>query len=415
MADPRPPAVVEDLDALLRGDAAALANRFPIYDRLRDATPVLVHDGVVYVSRHEDVRAVLSDPVTFSSVRGHAARAGRRTTPMSSREQAQVEELSTLLAAWMNENDDPRHAELRRIVASAFTPRRIAEMRAQIQRFVDELLAAADSRGEIELVDELAFPLPLTVVSEMLGFGSERHDDIREWSDELAVAFDSGYANLDAAYSAYMSFRQLISETIEQRRSDGGATGLFQTLLEGSDDGIRLTDNELTGMLVLLLFAGHETTTNLIGNSVLALLGSPQQLSLLRDNPSLAGPAVNEFLRYNGSVHSLRRVVTRDSEIAGVPVAEGQTVRLMLAAANRDPNMFPNPGDLDVRRTNAAQHIGLGFGIHRCLGQYLARLETEVALTTLITRYPDMELAAGLELHPTVTMHGPKRLPLRLR
>jgi cytochrome P450 len=287
-------------------------------------------------------------------------------------------------------------------------------MRDQIQVFVDDLLSGPNERGEIELVDDLAFPLPLTVVSDMLGIGPERHDDIRDWSDELAVAFDSGYTNLEAAFNAYENFRSLVSEIIELRRADGQATPLVEALLHRGEDGSGLTDDELTGMLVLLLFAGHETTTNLIGNSILALLDAPVQLALLREDPSLVGAAVNEFLRYNGSVHSLRRVVMKDGEIAGTPVSEGQTVRLMLAAANRDPSIFADAGDLDVRRPNAAQHVGLGFGIHRCLGQWLARLETEVAVTTLITRYPDLQVAGEVEMHPTVTMHGPKRLPLRL-
>jgi cytochrome P450 len=408
-------AATDDLAALLRGEPQALAERFPIYDRLRDTAPVVVHEGVVFVSRHEDVRAVLADAGTFSSSRGHAGRLSGSMSKMSPRQQAQIEELSEFLGGWMNENDDPRHAQLREVVQFAFTPRRIAAMRERVQALVDEMLVEPERRGEIELVDELAFPLPLFVVSEMLGIGPERHDDIRTWSDELAVAFDSGYSNLDAAYDAYIAFRDLVAEIIQQRRDGGPTTDLFGALLHTPDDGTGLTDIELSGMLMLLLFAGHETTTNLIGNAILAMLDHPDQLSLLREDPSLTASAVNEFLRYNGSVHSLRRVATRDCEIAGTPVSAGQPIRLMLAAANRDPSVFPAPAELDVRRKNATQHQGLGYGVHRCLGAWLARLETEVVVTTLLTRFPALQLVGEVQLHPTVTVHGPIHLRLQLR
>lgn len=407
--------VTAELAALLRGEPAALKERFTIYDRLREAAPVVELDGVLFVSRHADVRAVLGDPTTYSSVRGHEGRAAGRNVPLTAEEKAQIEELSTFIGGWMNEKDDPDHARIRSVVQFAFTPRRMEEMRGTVQAYVDDLLAEPGRRGRIELVNELAFPLPLRVVSDLLGIGHERHADIRAWSHELAIAFDSGYANLGPAYAAYTAFQELVAGIIEQRRGDGGATDLFGALLHSDDDGTRLSENELTGMLVLMLFAGHETTTNLIGNALLALLEHPGQLAALRGNPNLLAPAINEFLRYNGSVHSVRRVATRDAEIAGTAVKAGQTIRLMLAAANRDPEVFDNPTVLDVSRADAGQHVGLGYGIHRCLGAWLARLETEVAVGALITRFPNLALEGEPELHPTVTMHGPSRLHLRLR
>ena len=407
--------VTAELAALLRGEPAALEQRFTIYDRLRETAPVVQLDSVLFVSRHADVRSVLGDPTTYSSVRGHEGRAAGRNIPLTAGEKAQIEELSMFIGGWMNEQDDPDHARIRSVVQFAFTPRRIAEMRDTVQAYVDDLLAGPSRRGHIELVNDLAFPLPLRVVSDLLGIGHERHADIRAWSHELAIAFDSGYANLGPAYAAYIAFQELVAEIIEQRRGDGAATDLFGALLHTDDDGTRLSENELTGMLVLMLFAGHETTTNLIGNALLALLDHPDQLAVLRGNPDLIAPAINEFLRYNGSVHSVRRVATRDAEIGGTHVKAGQTVRLMLGAANRDPEVFDNPTALDVRRANAGQHVGLGYGIHRCLGAWLARLETEVAVGALITRFPDLALEGDPELHPTVTMHGPSRLNLHLR
>lgn len=406
------PDVIEELAALLSGEAWALADRHAIYGRLRETAPVLLHEDVVYVTRHADVRAVLSDTSTFSSVRGHAARADSRRMVLTAAQQAQADELSEFLGGWMNEKDDPDHARIRGVVQFAFTPRRIATMRDQVQALVDELLAEPDARGEMELVTELAFPLPLTVVCLLLGLGPERHADIRAWSGELAIAFDSGYANLEAAHAAYLAFRDLVTEVIDDRRSDGRTTDLFGALLHG-DNGTGLTENELTGMLVLLLFAGHETTTNLIGNSIIAALDHPEQLALLRKDPGLVASSVNEFMRYNGSVHTVRRLATRDSEIGGVPVSAGQTVRLMLAAANRDPRVFDRPDLLDLQRRNSAEHIGFGYGIHRCLGAWLARLETEVAVTTLITRYPELQVVGDVEHHSLITMHGPRHMRLR--
>ncbi|WP_213571336.1 cytochrome P450 [Rhodococcus sp. USK13] len=369
----------------------------------------------IIVSRHADVRAVLGDTETFSSARDRTIYGGGPVSTLSDEQRAKLYELADFESGWMNDTDDPVHAGLRDVVQFAFTPRRIAAMRDLIQSFVDELLMPADERGAIELIEELAFPLPLNAVCAILGIGRERNADIRAWSDELATAFDTGHTNLDAAYAAYTNFRGLVSEIVAEKRSSGDSTDLFGALLNSNPNGTRLTEKQLTGMLVLMLFAGHETTTNLIGNSVIALLRNPTELERLRSNPSLAAGAVHEFLRHNGSVQSVRRVARRNGVVAGHPVAQGRSVRLLLAAANRDEAVFTDPDRLDIQRANAAQHVGLGYGIHRCLGAWLARMETEIAVTTLVTRYPGMKLLAPVEFKPTFTMHGPKRLHLSLR
>ncbi len=414
MTTAAPHDLTSDLAAVLSGDADAMRRQFELYPLLRAQTPVFELDGEIIVTRHEDVRIILGDPQTFSSARDRTQIGIGANSDLTPQQRAKLNELADFESGWMNDTDDPVHAELRGLVQFAFTPRRIAAMRELIQSFVDELLDPVDARSEMELVEALSHPLPLNVVCSLLGIDRERNADIRAWSDELAVAFDTGHSNLDAAYDAYTSFLGLVTEIISDRQTDG-ANDLLSTLFHGNDKHSGLSEKHLTGMLVLMLFAGHETTTNLIGNSIIALQDNPAQLELLRVQPDLAAGAVNEFLRHNGSVQSVRRVATRDCEIGGVAVTEGQAVRMLLASANHDEEIFTDPDTLDIRRPNAAQHVGLGYGIHRCLGAWLARLETEIAVTTLITRYPAMRISEPVEWRPMYTMHGPKKLRLRLR
>ncbi|MXP19993.1 cytochrome P450 [Gordonia sp. HNM0687] len=402
-----------ELARLFSGDVESLAGQFEIYERLRAHGSVLEVNGDLILTGHGDVRAVLGNPVTFSSARDRSIYGGD-IDDLSPAQLAKLHELAGFESGWMNDNDDPVHANMRGLIQFAFTPRRVAQMRETIQSFVDELLTPVDERGEMELVRDLAHPLPLNVICDLLGIGRDRNAEIRAWSDELAVAFDTGHANLDAAYDAYLGFRGLIHELIEHRRDGGDTTDLFGALLNGSPDGTGLSEEQLTGMLVLLLFAGHETTTNLIGNSIIALLNNREQFDRLRDDPSLAAGAVNEFLRHNGSVQSVRRVAVTDAEAGGVPVARGRSVRMLLACANRDPLVFTDPERLDITRSDAAQHVTLGYGIHRCLGAWLARLETEVAVSTLVSRYPAMQLTQAPEMRPMYTMYGPKSVHLQL-
>jgi cytochrome P450 len=416
---PGPSTAADDLlaqvSAVFERTPEALADPYPVYARLRAEAPVLRIGPLVAVSGYQLVQGVLRDATTFSSVRMLGSRVSSRKAQLDPEGARKLQELVEHEGLWLVETDEPDHARLRGLANYAFTPRRIAAMRDQVQAITDELLAPADERGTLELVSELSYQLPLRVIGHMLGASTERGEDIRRWSGEIALAVGTDYSNVDTAHAALEEFRAFVVQLIEERRSGTEHTDLFAALVTAEEDGRTLSTDELVAMFVLMLFAGHETTTNLISNSVLALLRHPDQLEVLREDPSLTFKAVEEFLRYATSVQAVHRVALVDTEIGGVPVAAGDTVRLLLAAANHDEDVFPDAERFDVRRGNAAKHLGLGFGIHTCLGAWLARLETEVAVNTLITRYPGLRLVGDVEQSPNFTLYGPRRVDLALR
>jgi cytochrome P450 len=407
--------LLADITAVFERRPDALANPYPVYRRLRDEAPVLRVGPLVVVSRYADVQTVLRAPDLFSSVRGTGSRIASRKAQLDAEGGRKLQELIDHEHTWLVQMDRPDHTRVRALANQAFTPRRIAAMRDRVQAIMDELLEPADARGSIELVSEVSQPLPLRVIVEMLGASPDRAQDIRRWSDEIGLMIGTDYSNVDSAYEALQSFRSFAAELIEELRGKGDATDLFAAMVSAEEGGERLSTDELVGMCVLLLFAGHETTTNLISNSVLSLLRHPEQLQVLREDPSLTFKAVEEFLRYSTSVHAIHRVAKEDTEIGGVAVRAGDSVRLMLASANHDPRAFDDPERFDVRRPNAAKHLGLGFGIHTCLGAWVARLETDVAVTSLITRYPGLRLDGEVEQSPNFTLYGPRRVPLALR
>lgn len=407
--------LLQDTSAVFERDRGALADPYPIYARLRAEAPVLQYGPFTVVSRYADVQSVLRDHGRFSSGRAAGSQVRNRLSQLDDEGKHKVQELVDHQAFWLTMQDQPDHTRLRSLANQAFTPRRIAAMRDEIQQMADDLLEAAHDRGSLNLVQELAYPLPLQVVSNMLGASADRAEDIRAWSDELAISIGTDFSNVNEAYDALQSFRAYVTALIDERRQEEEGSNLFSALIAAEENGEKMSTQELVGMFVLLLFAGHETTTNLISNSVLALMRDPEQAAILRDEPALVRPAVEEFLRYCTSVQAIHRVASGDTEIAGVPVPAGGTVRLLLASANHDEAMFPDPERLDVRRQGAAKHLGLGFGIHTCLGAWLARLETEIVVTTLLTRYPELRLTEEPVMRANFTLSGPEEVRLSLR
>lgn len=407
--------LIAEITAVFERRPDALANPYPVYRRLRDEAPVLRVGPLVVVSSYEHVQSALRAPDLFSSVRGTGSRVAIRSTQLDADGQRKLRELVAHEHLWLVQMDRPDHTRVRALANQAFTPRRVAAMRDRVQAITDELLESADRRGSLDLVEEVSKPLPLRVIVEMLGAPAEQAEQIRRWSDEIGIMIGTDYSNVDSAYEALQSFRAFAAELIDDLRRRDDATDLFAALVSAEEGGERLSTDELVGMCVLLLFAGHETTTNLISNSVLSLLRHPDQLQVLRDDPALTFKAVEEFLRYSTSVHAIHRVATQDTEIGGVPVRAGDSVRLMLASANHDDRVFEDPERFDVRRANAAKHLGLGFGIHTCLGAWVARLETDVAVTSLITRYPRLRLDGEVEQSPNFLLYGPSAVPLALR
>jgi cytochrome P450 len=310
--------------------------------------------------------------------------------------------------------DPPDHTRLRKLVAQGFTPRTIERLRPRVQQLVDETLDRVEGSASWDLVPELAFPLPFQVISEMLGMPESDRDQIRDWSHTLTRTLDPviDEEELRAAVRASVAMNAYLTDVIEWKRAKPG-DDVLTTLLEAEADGDRLSAVELRAQLVLLFIAGHETTVNLIGNGTLALLRNPDQLERWRRDPTLDANAVDELLRYDSPVQMSRRITLQDIEIDGQAIESGSFIMTSLASANRDPAHWGDDADrLDLGRDGAGQHLGFGSGVHYCLGASLARLEAQVAIGTLIRRFPDLELAGDPVPNGRITLRGLDSLPL---
>ncbi|MCW2886240.1 MAG: hypothetical protein JWL58_3102 [Streptosporangiaceae bacterium] len=309
--------------------------------------------------------------------------------------------------------DPPDHTRLRRLVSKAFTARLIERLRPRIEQLVDDLLAGAS--GAVDLIATLAYPLPVILISELLGVPPEDRDRFKRWSDALARGLDPGFllpaADVAERDQARLEFGAYFRELIVLRRTDP-RDDLLSALVAVSDGGDVLTEEELLATCVLLLVAGHETTVNLIGNGALALLRNPGELAWLRAHPEAASAAVEELLRYDPPVQLTLRSALEDAELAGATIKQGEMLLLLTGAANRDPTVFGDPDRLDLRRPPSG-HLSFGLGIHFCLGAPLARLEGEIALTRLFRR--EVSLASGdLAYRDNVVLRGLAALPVHI-
>jgi hypothetical protein len=307
------------------------------------------------------------------------------------------------------------HARLRGLVSRAFTPRMVERLRPRIEKLVDELLDGAAARGEIDLLRDFAFPLPVTVIAELFGIPGEDAEKLKRWSVPLAQILDgmTRAGKLLEAEAAALEMQDYLRAQFARHRARPGE-GLIDGLLAAHDRGDRLSEDELFATCMLLLLAGHETTTNLIGNGVLALLRQRREWERLCRDPGLAPGAVEECLRYDGPVQFTSRRPVGDVEVLGRPIPDDQEVLLVLAAANRDPARFPDPDRLDVTRASEG-HLAFGHGAHFCLGASLARLEATLAFHALARRFPRLELATDeLAWRPGFAIRALVALPVRL-
>jgi len=312
--------------------------------------------------------------------------------------------------------DPPDHTRLRRLVSKAFTPKMVHELRPRIQTLVDDALEAMAARGEADVIGDLAFPLPFTVISEMLGMPDGNRDDVRGWSHTLTKTLDPILSpeEVQAALAAADNMLAHVQDVLAWKRGHP-ADDLLTGLLAAEDEGDRLSEEELLDQVLLLYVAGHETTVNLIGNATLALLGHPDQLARLRSDPELDGGAVEELLRYDSPVQFSRRITTADLEVAGTTVPAGAFMLTCLGSANHDEARWgPTADELDTTRPDAGQHMSFGNGIHHCLGSSLARTEAQVAIGTLVRRFPDLELAGEPERNGRVVLRGLESLPVEM-
>ncbi|HEX8862935.1 MAG TPA: cytochrome P450 [Actinomycetes bacterium] len=378
---------------------------YPLYRKLRELDPVHRSPaGPLILTRHADATTVLRDP-RFSSNPSHLG---------GERPQVGPRRVDTKVLLFL---DPPDHTRLRSLVAKAFTPAVVRRLRPRVEQLVAELLDAAAERGSLELIADLAYPLPVAVICELLGVPAEDRALFGTWSSDASRLLDRDIdldeAAVERGGAAIAGFTEYFGGLVQRRRAEP-RDDLLSGLIAAEEDGQRLSWEELFTTIILLYLAGHETTVNLIGNGALALLRHPDQLERLRRDPSLAPLAVEELLRYDSPVHLTARIATTDLAVAGVPVPRGDQVIALVAAANHDPAVFADPEGLDVgRRDN--RHLSFSAGMHYCLGAALARLEGEVAFPALLRRFPHLELTdPDPELREHFVLRGLRSLDLRI-
>jgi len=304
----------------------------------------------------------------------------------------------------MLSQDPPEHTRLRRLVSKAFTPRSVQKMRPRIQQIVNELLDGLAGRAEFDLVAEVSWPLPVIVIAEMLGIPREDRERFKRWSDAMVATLGGDYGALDEARRSNEELVEYVSRVIAERRKEP-RDDLISRLVAAEESGQTLSEDEMLGTVALLLVAGNETTTHLISNGMLLLLRHSDEMTRLRADPSLLPSAVDEMLRYTGPVHTTRRTARTDVSLGGAEIKQGDVVIGLLAAANRDPAKYADPDRFDVAR-NPTDHLAFGDGIHFCLGAALARLEGQIAIGTLLARFPNLRLVDEPEWGGTFAIRG---------
>jgi pimeloyl-[acyl-carrier protein] synthase len=382
-----------------------VADPYPTYHRLRAEDPVHHSPlGFWVLTRYADVIAMLRDPRLIKEPIAAfvAARFGMAVPPG--------------LGLSMLDRDPPDHTRLRGLVSKAFTPKALESLRPHIQGIVDGLLAKVEGRGEMDLIEEFAYPLPVRVICEMLGVPVADHERFKQWGLDIARGLDAIMLPPDSevaqrsmagrrALAAY--FRELIAERRAAPRED-----MLSALIAAEEAGDKLNEDELMATCLLLLVAGHETTVNLIGNGSLALLRHPGELRKLRDNPGLITTAVEELLRFDGPVQRTARIPSEDITVGDHTIPKGEMVMPFLGAADRDPAQFPDPDRLDITRGDN-RHIAFGMGIHFCLGAPLARMEGQIAINTMLRRLPKLALAIDKpDYRQSLTLRGLQALPV---
>lgn len=388
-------------------------NPYPIYERLRTEDPIHKTPFEAWVlSKYSNCTALLHDPRTSSDERN--ATQFRNFIEANGNPYGDDWERRRPFLFM----DPPDHTRLRGLVSKAFTPRVVENLRPIIRELVNGLLNRAAGKGRMEVIEDFAYALPVTVISDMLGVPSEDHEIFKDWSRELARSLDPELVLppevVEKRQKAVTSFRDYFSNLIAERRS-APKHDLLSGLIEAEESGDSLTTEELITTCVLLLIAGHETTVNLIGNGILNLLRNPSELAKLRENREVAKTAVEEVLRFDPPVQMTGRVALEDIEIGTETIRKGQQAIVLLASANRDPDQFPDADSFDVTRKPNA-HLAFSMGIHFCLGAYLARVEGQIALGEFAARVRDPALEKDVpEYKENVVLRGLASLPVNFR
>ena len=407
------------------------ARAFPVYAELREKGPVIrltmpTGEAVWLVTRYAEAAELLksherfaNDPVNALTAEEYSQLFQQVTEHLTPEQQELAAETDDILRRNLLAVDPPDHSRLRRLVAIPFTPKYIEGLRPRVQAIADVLLDAVEARAEgtgrreMELIDDFAYPLPLTVIAEMLGIPVVDRDRFREWS-QAAVSFTPADPANPEVTAKLVEFIAYLRDLAARKRAEPG-DDLLSGLVLAEAEGDRLSENELLSMIFVLIVAGHETTVNLIANGTLALFDHPDQFSRLRANPDLLRSAIEEMLRFSGPVEmSLSRWVREDTIFAGQQMRRGEQIFALLASDNRDEAQFPDPDVFDIAR-QPNRHLAFGTGIHACLGATLARLEGQVAFATLLSRLPDLALGIPrdqVEWRGGTFLRGLTRLPV---
>jgi cytochrome P450 len=368
-----------------------LQDPYPTYARMHEEGPLHYVDvgkwAVWSVFSHAECASIAKD------TRLSAKRAKQMLLPLPLSRQAEFSELARMLGLWLIFMDPPEHTRLRKLLNKGFSAAAVEGLRPQVEAIVDQMLKPLQPGSEVDLMREFANPMPVRIILEMLGIPQELRDTFVEWSRAIAVFRGNPNRTVEearAAQDALIELTEFFRKTVAERRRNKG-NDLISLLIDIEEEGEVLTEEELYAQCIALLFAGHETTRNLIGNGMYTLLQHPQETAELRERPEIIRSAVEELLRYESPVQFTARVLKEDIEICGQPIRKGWTVLCMLGAANRDPKQFKEPNQLDLKRLNN-QHLAFSAGLHFCIGAQLARLEGQIAFLNLAQRFPQMKL-----------------------
>jgi cytochrome P450 len=392
-----------------------LQDPYPTYARLHAEGPLHYLDiggkwAVWSILSHAECSSIAKDP------RCSAKRARQMLLPLPLSRQSEFSELARMFSLWLIFMDPPEHTRLRKLLNKGFSPAAIEGLRLQIQTIVDRMLEPLQHGSEVELMREFANPLPVRIISEMLGIPQELHDTFVNWSRAVAAFRGNPKPTVEqarAAQDALVALTDFFRETVAERRRNKG-NDLISLLIDIEEEGEVLTEEELYAQCIALLFAGHETTRNLIGNGIYTLLRHPEEAAELREKPEIIRTAIEEILRYEGPVQFTARVLKEDIEVCGQRIPKKWSLLCMLGAANRDPKQFKEPDRLNLKRLNN-QHLAFGAGPHFCIGNQLARLEGQIAILSLLQRFPEMKLTGPRpEWASTFGFRGLKGLPVMM-
>jgi cytochrome P450 len=390
-----------------------LQDPYPTYARMHEEGPLHYVDvgskwAVWSLFSHAECSSIAKDP------RLSAKRAQQMLLPLPFSRQSEFSELARMLGLWLIFMDPPEHTRLRKLLNKGFSPAAIESLRPQVEAIVDRMLKPLQRDSEVELMRQFANPMPVSIILEMLGIPQEQQDTFVEWSRAIAVFRGNPNRTVEqarAAQDALIALTDFFRKTVAERRRNKG-NDLISLLIDIEEEGEVLTEEELYAQCIALLFAGHETTRNLIGNGMYTLLRHPRETAELREKPEMIRTAVEEILRYESPVQFTARVLKEEIEVCGQRIPKGWSILCMLGAANRDPKQFKEPNQLNLKRLNN-QHLAFSAGPHFCIGSQLARLEGQIAILNLVRRFPEMKLAGPRpEWAPTFGFRGLQSLPV---